>query len=71
MITNLRRCINESWDGTMENLAREVHVSPTLLSFWVNGRRPCPAWHVLNLSYALKRNPAELVGVCDLEDVRG
>lgn len=68
MITNLRKCILESWDGDMGELARAVHVSPTLLSFWVNARRPIPGWHVLTLSRVLGRNPSELIGMADLTD---
>jgi DNA-binding transcriptional regulator YdaS (Cro superfamily) len=69
VITKLRVAISESWPGTMDSLAREIHVSPTLLSFWVNARKPIAVWHLLTLSRALQRNPIDLVGMADMGDM--
>jgi DNA-binding transcriptional regulator YdaS (Cro superfamily) len=66
-ITNLRRAIHESWPGTMDSLARHIRISPTLLSFFVNGQRPIPPPHLLSLSKALHRNPRDLLGSADME----
>ena len=69
-LTKLRRCVAEHWDGTQEELARAVMISPTLLKDFCLGQRPLhPAHHVLNLAKVLNVKPAELIGVCEIEQV--
>lgn len=62
MITKLRRAASESWPHPDYQLAHAIRVSPTLMSFYMNGRYPISAHHLIALCKILRRNPTDLVG---------